>query len=127
MMKRILVAALPALFLFASAAPALALDCDNAMTQNDMNMCAQDDYATADKALNIAYKKLMATLKDDENAQHLLRAAQRAWLSYRDSECIFEGHGVEGGSMQPLIMFGCKASLTKKRTEELNNQPTYGG
>lgn len=126
-MKHILMAALPALFLFAASTPALALDCNNAMTQNDMNICAAQSYEKADKALNIAYKKLMAQLKDDENAQSLLRSAQRAWLAYRDSECIFEGHGVEGGSMQPLIIFGCKASLTKKRTEELNNQPTYGG
>lgn len=124
-MKQILMAALPGLFLFAGAAPAMALDCNKAMTQNDMNICAAQSYQAADKVLNTNYKRLMTKLKDNAPARDKLRTAQRAWLTFRDTQCDFEGYGVEGGSMQPLIVASCKAQLTKQRAKQLEDTPSY--
>lgn len=106
-----------------------AVDCADAMTQRDMNICAQRDYEAADAELNAQWATTKALLAesdksadaDGEGASDRLLAAQRAWLSYRDKQCALEGFAVEGGSMQPLILSSCLADLTRKRTEDLSD------
>lgn len=111
----------------ASGEDALPADCNDAMTQMDMNACAAADYEKADKALNVrwlATKKAAAAwdARSEEQPhgaeEHLLKA-QRAWLAYRDSQCAAAGFTVGGGSMQPMVVSACLADLTRKRTEEL--------
>ena len=48
-----------------------------------------------------------------------LRAAERAWVDYRNAQCTFEGASAEGGSMQPMVIAGCAKALTLRRTAEL--------
>jgi len=103
------------------------VDCGNAMTQLDMNICAQRDHATADTALNAQYaltRKAMADIdagleSNLQGAAKGLLAAQRAWIAYRDAECETEGFQARGGSMEPMLVSGCLAQLTIKRTAEL--------
>lgn len=113
----------------ASSEEAPSVDCKDAQTQSDMNICAAQDYEAADKVLNrqwLATKKA-ATAWDDvvagegraRGAEERLLKAQRAWLAYRDSQCETLGFSFEGGSIQPLVVSNCLADLTRKRTEEL--------
>ncbi len=106
------------------------VDCDNAMTQMDMNICAHRDYETADAELNAVYKKAMAAVQAmdaeyKEMGEHYvgavdaLKRAQRAWIGYRDGQCELAGFGARGGSMEPMLVSGCLADLTQKRTAEL--------
>ncbi len=103
------------------------VDCENAMTQFDMNVCSQRDYEKADEALNAQWaktKKVMAEWDaelDAENkgAVEALLAAQRAWIQYRDNQCNAVGYSVWGGSMYPTIVASCLEDLTRKRTKEL--------
>ncbi|HEX8044751.1 lysozyme inhibitor LprI family protein [Rhizobium sp.] len=103
------------------------VDCDNAETQPDLNVCSQRAYDTADKALNEQYKKTraaMVAIDDDldadlKGAEKELLKAQRAWLDYRDGQCEAEGFQAAGGSLRPMLVTGCKATLTKARTKEL--------
>ncbi|WP_119256835.1 lysozyme inhibitor LprI family protein [Shinella zoogloeoides] len=133
-MRRHLLLASAALLLSSAFAMAQAeepeVDCDNAMTQADMNICARRDYEEADKALNVAYRKAMAaaqTMDADARgmgeqyvgAVNALKNAQRAWIGYRDGQCELAGFEARGGSMEPLLVSGCLADLTRKRTEEL--------
>lgn len=115
----------------ASAAGPADLDCSNAMTQSDMTACSQQDYETADVALNAAYRKTMARAQAmDKNLADLgdnmvgaveaLKTAQRAWIAYRDGQCALAGFEARGGSMEPMLVAGCLADLTTKRTDELN-------
>jgi len=122
-MTCIAVAALSLPFL---AAPARAddADCKNPMNQSEMNICSLQDYEAADAKLNAAYRGLMKKLGDDSAAQDKLKIAQRAWIAFRDSECDFEGHSAEGGSMQPMLVNGCMARLTEQRTKDLADPPT---
>jgi uncharacterized protein YecT (DUF1311 family) len=103
------------------AAPALAqdYDCQNALSQSAMNICADRDYRAADAKLNAAYAKLMAVTGDD-GFKAKLRVAQRAWLSFRDSQCTYETADNEGGSIHPMVYAGCLTRLTKDRTKALN-------
>jgi uncharacterized protein YecT (DUF1311 family) len=107
---------LPLLFL-ATAAHA-GVDCKNLVSQNDMTQCAEDDYTTADKAMNKAYQHLMSTL-GEESRKAKLRSAQRAWIAFRDAECTFDSSAMEGGSGEPMLFAGCVAEETRKRTKAL--------
>lgn len=105
------------------------VDCQNATTQTDMNICADRDEKAADAALNAQYKKTRAASVDwddnadgaDKGAEAALLKAQRAWVAFRDAECDAEGFQAQGGSMQPMIISGCLATLTKQRTKELKD------
>lgn len=103
------------------------LDCNNAQTQGDMNQCAGDDLAKADKALNAQWKLTRAAMvetdanldTEQKGAEKALLKGQRAWIDYRDGQCESEGFSVRGGSMEPMIIASCKARLTELRTKEL--------
>ena len=71
----------------------------------------------ADASLNAIYRKLRSRL--DEAGKAKLRAAEKAWLTYRDSQVAFEGSLYEGGSIRPLIEGNCRVAMTRNRTKEL--------
>ncbi|MDK1388950.1 hypothetical protein ILFOPFJJ_00989 [Ensifer psoraleae] len=106
------------------------VDCQNAVTQTDMNICAGQDYDRADAELNKVYKQAVAATQamDKElgeidaayvGANEALKKAQRAWIGYRDGQCELAGFEARGGSMEPMLVSGCLAELTRKRTTEL--------
>ncbi|GJD95489.1 lysozyme inhibitor LprI family protein [Methylobacterium iners] len=92
-------------------------DCKNPVTQLDMNICASEAYGEADARLNRTYAKLVKALEPDRI--ETLRAAQRAWVTFRERECAFAGSEVGGGSMQPMIISGCARTLTEQRVKDL--------
>ena len=58
----------------------------------------------------------MPSCSDDlKGADKALLAAQRAWIAYRDSQCELAGFEARGGSMEPMLVSGCLADLTRKR------------
>ncbi|WP_404944582.1 lysozyme inhibitor LprI family protein [Rhizobium rhizogenes] len=105
------------------------IDCSKAEAQTDLNICAARDFDAADKALNAQYKKTRAAMvaidadldNDMKGAEKALLKAQRAWVDYRDGECEAAGFQARGGSMEPMLVSGCKADLTQKRTKELKD------
>ena len=102
------------------AGPALAdTDCDNAQDQATMTHCAAQEAKTADAELNKDYKEIVARLADDTAGLQKLKAAQRAWVAFRDAECAFQESGVDGGSVAPMINQNCITSLTEDRIAQL--------
>lgn len=109
------------------------IDCANAMVQLEMNLCAEQDWMDADADLNDAYKGAMAVMKGydadlpkaERGAEANLRAAQRAWVTFRDAACAAEGYAMHGGSAAPLLIYGCLARLTRQRTEDLQLLSAY--
>jgi uncharacterized protein YecT (DUF1311 family) len=120
-----------AAFLLLAAAPAEPEEsCASPQTQLAMNMCAQGDFERADAAMNVQWRRTVAAAKaadrsidrtyDRQPGYHqTLLAAQRAWLTYRDQHCLGESFAARGGSMAPMLVSGCKASLTEARTRQL--------
>lgn len=105
------------------AAPAVARDCNNATTQVDMNMCANEGYERVDAALNEIYGQLRRNMqKTNPDSVPLLVDAQRAWITFRDKHCAFVSSGYEGGSMQSFVITSCRTELTEYRNEELGRQ-----
>jgi uncharacterized protein YecT (DUF1311 family) len=114
-------------------AAAQEFDCENAMAQQEMNACAYQAWEAADADLNAAYKLAMAEMKDmdanmpedQQGADEALRAAQRAWIAYRDANCVVAGFPMRGGSAEPLLVYGCMSSMTETRTAELLELLSY--
>ncbi|MFY3432535.1 lysozyme inhibitor LprI family protein [Achromobacter mucicolens] len=108
-----------AALLLAAGAQAQVLKCDQASTQTDMNLCADQAYRKSDADLNAAYKEVTERAKDSKAALTQLQAAQKAWLFFRDAECAFSSAGVTGGSAYPMVLSQCLDKLTQARTKEL--------
>lgn len=109
-----------ALVLLAGPAAADDLDCKNPQDQQSMNFCAEKDYQAADKKLNAIYQKVMSAL-DDEGYKTKLKTAERAWMTYRDTQCTFETAENEGGTIHPMVYAGCETRLTNLRTKDLQD------
>nr|CAD6409360.1 hypothetical protein REQ54_00556 [Rhizobium sp. Q54] len=117
----------------ATAAPAQDqpdVDCEKAMTQMEMTYCAEQDFAEADERLNAQYKVTRQAMKDWDgdamdglgSAAEALLASQRAWLTFRDAQCAFYGYQARGGTMEPMLIYGCQAELTRQRTQQLKEK-----
>ena len=94
--------------------------CANAQTQLEMNMCWGNQYKVADAELNAAYREFAAKLNAEETAQ--LKAAQLAWIKFRDANCEFVADAYKGGTIRPMIAAMCLADVTSARTSELKAQ-----
>ncbi|MBK6850376.1 MAG: DUF1311 domain-containing protein [Burkholderiales bacterium] len=73
-----------------------------------------------DRKLNVKYKKIVATYKEQglDKELRLLTAAQRAWIVYRDKLCEFENQAIGGSNS--VSWSHCIARLTETRLNELN-------
>jgi len=95
-------------------------DCSAQPNQSAMNICADEAYKSADKALNAQYAQTRkAVLAYDAEGDKLLIAAQRAWVGFRDAHCAAASFSFKGGSMEPFVKGMCLAVTTGARTEQL--------
>ena len=104
------------------------VDCAYAVTQTDLNICAFQAFEAADAELNRVYAQAMDAMKSLdaaldgtglEGAEKSLRDAQRAWIPFRDKACETEGFMARGGTLEPMLVAGCRTTLTKQRIEDL--------
>ncbi|MES2569949.1 MAG: lysozyme inhibitor LprI family protein [Verrucomicrobiota bacterium] len=94
------------------------LSAAHGQSQSEMNEQARKNFEKVDARLNSVYKKLIATL--DSESQVKLKAAQRAWIAFRDAEAEFKADlAARGGSMAPMIHSATAADLTEKRLRQL--------
>ncbi|OAN84544.1 hypothetical protein A8B78_06705 [Jannaschia sp. EhC01] len=105
--------------LWSAPAAAQDLDCTDrtALTQSALTQCAGRDLAFWDGLLNNAYQQVIATLDGAQEGN--LRAAQRAWITFRDLTCDMESARFQGGSIAPMIELDCLARLTERRARDL--------
>lgn len=124
--SHILFLAITLLLLAATALRAEEIKCNPDGNQMELNQCAWDDYQKADKKLNDTWKKLMAKFKTDKTATAKLKAAQKAWIAFRDAEveAMFACEPNEvpcWGSMEPMLRNGELQSMTEERTKRLQH------
>ncbi len=107
--------------------------CAKDMTQMEMNICSGDEAEKADKRLNLVYRKAMEYLQQDlaqagtdqsqkkwvQQSIDDLKAAEIAWIKYRDLQCEAAAQRYEGGSIRPLIKNNCMSMATEHRVEEI--------
>jgi uncharacterized protein YecT (DUF1311 family) len=88
-----------------------------AQSQSQMN---QEEYARFEKAdanLNKIYVQLLAKLDAEGKAK--LRAAQRAWVIFRDAQADLEADLMRGGSAASLLHSGSMKVNTERRIADL--------
>ncbi|WP_299477681.1 lysozyme inhibitor LprI family protein [uncultured Roseibium sp.] len=106
-----------------------AIDCGNPVSQVEMTYCAEQDWMQADAALNKVYGIAMAKMRETDSylpdnlkgAADALRDAQRAWIPYRDKACAAYGYLARGGTLEPQLIYTCRADLTRARVGELQD------
>jgi len=91
------------------------MDTSNGVTSRMLD-CIDAETKRQDTRLNKAYKVVMDDLSPDRKKQ--LQTAQRAWLSYRDTNCQFYADP-EGGSLARVNGNSCFMSATASRSAEL--------
>ncbi len=116
---------LAGLALFLSLAGAAhADDACEAKTQAEANACEADKYKAADAEMNRVYKAALKRLEGDKKAIDKLKAAQRAWMAFRDAELAAHfpaGASIqEYGSVVPMCMSSHLADLTRARAQQLS-------
>jgi uncharacterized protein YecT (DUF1311 family) len=100
--------------------------------QQEMNQCAYQRFAAADKDLNAIWPKAVASAKASDKQRDpqydsrpddfvTLRSAQRAWITFRDAHCTMEGYDARGGSMEPMLFNLCRETLTRARISQLES------
>ena len=100
-----------------------------------MSMCNQAEAEAWDVLLNAEYKAAMAAGKvmDEDEAAHFpnldkrvdtLRAAQRAWIAFRDAECLNAYASWGSGSMRHIAGTACMLEMTAERTIALWDKRT---
>ena len=100
-----------------------------AQTQAAMNAEAGAAYKRADAAMSAAWRVAYAGMKARDAADRsrgggfgyaaALLESQRAWLKFRDVECVIEGGQYAGGSLQAMTATQCRTRLTTTRLQEL--------
>ena len=88
------------------------------------------DLTAANAKLNAEYQKIMAqegTPKD----KTALRDLERAWIAYKDKQCLFEVGGGDGIMQTPAMPLwsnyaDCEIRLTEARTGELKGLECQG-
>ena len=119
-------------------AQAREFNCNDPQNQMEMNNCARIDFERADLALNAAYQTAIAAAQANDRElramgdngdtrpgyEAVLRAAQRAWVTFRDQHCTWVGYeDARGGTMEPMSYNGCRTQVTRQRIEQLRESP----
>jgi uncharacterized protein YecT (DUF1311 family) len=94
-----------------------------AQSQAEMNQDACRQYKNADTDLNKVYNQILSEYKADTAFVPKLKAAQRAWLAFRDAqmEALYPepDKQMAYGSVFPMCHCTALTRLTKQRTQEL--------
>ena len=89
------------------------------LTQAAMTDAARVDYDNTNRELTSVFAQLLATV-DAERAS-MFRAAQDAWLVFRDHHGRCEGSFGAGGSIEPMLTYGALRATTERRVAELRD------
>lgn len=106
--------------------PEPAVDCKKAISTPEIALCADRDYQTADRRLNLAYRAVAASIEKTDvppearvEWHKALVDAQRRWVAFRDAECDLTGYEWYGGTGRQAAMTTCMTALTDERTKAL--------
>lgn len=94
-------------------------DCDKSRDEHELSLCLAAKRDDSEKQLNKLYLSLVNRLSLDGKTR--LRNAQRAWLRFRDAECLYivEGPSLGVGSSWNSYHNQCVKEVTDRRIEDL--------
>jgi uncharacterized protein YecT (DUF1311 family) len=96
---------------------------DKAASQMAMNTCASEEALRVDTRLNDVYHKLLAEAGKQVEAVAKIKAAERAWIAYRDAymEAMYPAKDkqAEYGSIYLMEANLLRAKLTERQITQL--------
>lgn len=107
-------------------------DCAHAADTQTTTICAANDLADADAELNTVYQRALADQaafdkarkeggESDAEAAKSLKAAERAWIAFRDANCESLNAGNIGGTGYSAFIVECQMTMTRDRIKELKS------
>lgn len=110
-------------------------DCSGTTLQ--MVRCASRVFDGAATELDRAWSGIVRALGEEDRRfadplsptrVEAARAAQEAWLRYRDAQCTAEADNeARGGSVYPLHYISCRTRMTRERVQQLRDRYLAGG
>jgi uncharacterized protein YecT (DUF1311 family) len=98
---------------------------DKANTQAEMTACAGAEAKRVDAKLNSTYRALLANVASQPEALAKIKAAERAWVAYRDAyfEATYpaKDKANEYGSIYPFELAFLRAKLTQRQVAALED------
>ena len=82
--------------------------------------CLQERTDFWDKRLNRAWRAVNASLASEPQRVVALKAAEQAWLKFRDANCAFQYS--QGGTIRQIATAGCMLEMTQNRAIELQKE-----
>jgi len=96
-----------------------------ANTQTAMQLCANQEALRVDSELNDVYRKLLTAAASQSAAVEKIRAAERAWIAYRDAyiEAMYPAKDKQAsyGSIFPMEADLLRAKLTHQQIGALQD------
>ncbi len=96
---------------------------EKAKVQLEINQCASQEADRVDAQLNKVYGQLLSRAAGEPNAVAKIKAAERAWITYRDAyiEAMYPASDkrAEYGSMYPMDVALLRARLTQRHLIDL--------
>jgi uncharacterized protein YecT (DUF1311 family) len=120
-----------AAIMLAVAGPALAQDipgCENATSNIELGMCTSNAYQAADKELNDLWPKVLKYIDGQgeympadalQKWKETIIAAQKAWVTFKESDCAAVEYEWWGGSGAGQAQTACLYAHTAARVEDL--------
>ena len=85
--------------------------------------CIGVEFQVQDARLNRAYADAMGRMTTQDQKDNL-RAAQRAWIAYRDADCLSRA-SPEWGSLSRVDAANCRLEHTYRRADDLQDYGTH--
>lgn len=96
---------------------------EKAKTQTQLHACANEEAARVDADLNVTYAKLLSKAESQPEAIAKIKAAERAWIAYRDAyiNAMYPAKDkqAEYGSSYPMEVDLLRAKLTQHQVAAL--------
>lgn len=92
--------------------------CDQADSTASTVKCLKGHLNDAQERLNLVYKKLEHDMDSDQRAE--LKSLQNTWLTYRDTECIWEAQRSNIVALKHINELSCMARVTDDRADLLS-------
>ncbi|WP_445145672.1 lysozyme inhibitor LprI family protein [Dyella sp. Tek66A03] len=98
--------------------------CPNDGSGEDAFVCAKQGADAADAKLSETYQHALTQLSGSDNlerAKTSLIESERAWVKFRDADCVVQDRLFEQGSMRRAMVEMCLQSHSEQRTRDLQN------
>ena len=95
------------------------IDCNNAVTTFDINVCEGKKLKEAEVKLVQYLAKALEVIKEQKEAFSSLEKSQTAWEEYKDEYCDAVYENWSDGSIRGFMQISCLIKLTNQRTHNI--------